>query len=216
MREVQALVLVAFLAVIGLVIVAVIQGRAVTTVSHNVRTRDELQLSVDRRAHLLGGALQATGLGADDSLSEKLKAGNSDAPLNTLVNHVANLPVLEEGLAGGNDDLGHMVLVDATSGLCVANAPARRLTATALSASPVNLNHLSAEATRQRVSEHSNSAGTDDAPKALMPELRRKVAAGGGHISFTANGQHGIRRWHCYFAAVPGVRAYLGASAPLA
>jgi hypothetical protein len=216
MREVQALVLVAFLAVVGLVVVAIIQTRAVMMVSNNVRTRDELQLAVDRRSHLLGGALQAIGLGAEESISERLKSGKPDTPLNALVNHIANLPVMEEGLAGGNDDLGHMVLVDAISGLCVANSPARRLTAIASVRTPVDLNHLTAEGSRQRVSEHANDPGTDDPPEALLPALRRKVAAGGGHISFTASGQHGIRRWHCYFAAVPGMRAYLGASAPLA
>ena len=216
MREVQALVLVAFLAAVGLVVVAVIQARAVTTVSHNVRTRDELQLAVDRRSHLLGGALQGAGLGPDDSISQKLKAMPANHQLVSLVKHVATLPVLEEGLSGGHEDLGHMVLVDATTGLCVANSPGRRLTAKALAAAPVDLNNLTAEGGRQRVSEHDNDAATSAPPEPLMPVLHRKVAAGGGHVSFTASGQHGVQRWHCYFAAVPGTKAYLGASAPLA
>jgi hypothetical protein len=214
-RLAHELVLVAFVAAVGLVVVAVIQARAVKTVSHNVRTRDELQLAVDRRSHLLGKALEGAGLGPDDSISHKLKDGKTSAALASLVKAVATLPVSEEGLSGGHKDLGHMVLVDATTGLCVANSPARRLTPEAAAASPVDLNHLTAEGGRQRVSEHNNDPATSNLPEPIMPVLNRKVAAGGGHVSFTAAGQHGVRRWHCYFAAVPGVKAYLGASAPL-
>jgi hypothetical protein len=212
MREVQALVLVAFISAAAIVIVCVLQARAVVRLSKNVATRDELQLSVDRRAHLLGAQLGASGLGPNESLSERLATVGPDDMLAQTVQHVSDLPVLEAGLAGAAGDEGHMVLVDGTNGQCVANGPARRMTAAALKASPVNLNDLYAAPKRQNVTESEHA--TSQRKRSVMPKVKAKVAAGGGHISYTAAGASGKKRWSTYFAGVPGTKCYLGASAP--
>ncbi len=208
MQEVQALVLVAFITAVAIVVVCVLQAQCVVNVSRNVRARDELQLAVDRRAQMVGHALAAAGVGPDDDLAAKM----ADPAVAGALDQVGRLPVLTSGQTGEEDD-GHMVVVDAENGECCANAPSRRMTAEALRATPVNLNHLYATGHKQAVVLHE--AGTQGAKKSIMPRVRAKVAGGGGHVSFTAAGAKGKRRWHTYFCAVPNVKAFLGASAPV-
>jgi hypothetical protein len=210
MREVQALVLVAFIVGVAIVIVCLLQAKCVVDVSRNVQTRDELQLAVDRRAHMVGRSLLTAGLGPEESLSQKVASSPEVAQV---VANVAGLPVLAGGLRGHEEDHGHMLLVDATNGECVANAPARRMSPAALRDVPVNLNDMHTTPFRQQIIP--GEAGTQGKKETLMPRVRSKVAGGGGHVTFNAAGATGKRRWHTYYAAVPGTSVYLGASAPV-
>ena len=206
MQEVQALVLVAFITAAAIVVVCVLQAKSVLDVSCNVKTQDQLQLSVDRRADLVGATLTAAGVSPDDNLSERL----SDPAVARALDAVGALPVIRRG---SDEDAGHMLVVDSTSGLCCANAPSRRMTAADLRATPVNMNDLYAAPYKQAVIAHE--AGTQGNKRAVMPRVRAKVASGGGHVTFTAVGGKGKRRWHTYFCAIPHVKGYLGASAPV-
>lgn len=213
MHEVQGLVLVAFITGAAIVIVCVMQAKCLRDVSKNVRTRDELQLAVDRRAHLVGNMLMVAGIKPDDTLTSQVNNLAADSPVARALEHIGNLPVLESGLRGMDEDAGHMVLVDSATGHCVVNAPSRRVTAAALNTTPVDLNDMHTAPFRQQVVD--GEAGTQAQKQALMPRIRAKVAGGGGHVSYTAAGSKGKRRWHTYFAQIPKFNAYLGASAPV-
>lgn len=188
------MVVVAVVAAVALVLTVVLQARCISAVGRVVCRRDELESAVDQRADVVAAALRAAGLAADESLSAAL----SRPSVRAAVESVADLPVADAHEA-------HMLLIDATNGLCCANAPARRVAIAPTSL--VDLGHLSSEGRVQAI----DLGGHAPAPR-MLAEVHRKVAAGGGHVSYGADTASGRRRWHAYFAQVPGMRVYLGAA----
>lgn len=206
MREAQSMVVVVVVAAIAIVIAVVLQARCIRTVGRVVGQRDELKMAVDQRTDVVGAALCAAGLGPDESLVDAM----TRPIVRQAVDAIADLPVTNDALFSAPED-AHMLLVDASNGRCCANAPSRRLSATALMKTPVDLNHLTAEGRKQPV--EGSAPGSHPPAPPMLPEIRRKVAAGGGHIAFTAATMSGRRRWHTYYAQVPGLQVYLGAAA---